>query len=246
MSNLAPFPSPTVSRESKRRILNASTLKALAPPLTGSVDHFDDRTPGLSLRITITTSARGRCFFATRTVARSAYFGCYPAVTLADARTGPRGTTDSGQGGDPVAEKRAAREVLTFGELGERHRGPRQAEQAELGRRWRQLDASLLPKWRNRPAAEVTAEDLLVVLNAKVKAGAPVAANRVRALVSRIYTLGAEQRLVLPNVDPVLGVKKPTKETTRDRVLTDDEIRRLWGACATQNPYVVLGFGCGS
>ena len=55
-----------------------------------------------------------------------------------------------------------------------------------------------------------------------------MAANRVRALVSRIYTFGAEQRLVLPDVNPVLGVKKPTKETTRDRVLTDDETRRLW------------------
>jgi integrase len=94
----------------------------------------------------------------------------------------------------------------------------------------------------DRPAAELTAEDLLTVLNAKVRAGAPVAANRVRATVSRIYTFGAEQRLVLPNVNPALGVKKPTKETTRDRVLTDDEIRRLWDACATQNPYVCAWF----
>jgi integrase len=36
-------------------------------------------------------------------------------------------------------------------------------------------------------------------------------------------------------VNPVIGVKKPTKETTRDRVLTEDDIRRLWEACATQN-----------
>jgi hypothetical protein len=43
---------------------------------------------------------------------------------------------------------------------------------------------------------------------------------------------------VLPNVNPVLGVKKPAKETTFDRELTDDEICRLGDACATQNPYV--------
>ena len=43
-------------------------------------------------------------------------------------------------------------------------------------------------------------------------------------------------------MNPVLGVRKPTKETTRDRVLTDDEIRRLWEACATQNPYVCAWF----
>ena len=102
----------------------------------------------------------------------------------------------------------------------------------------RQLNASLLPKWKTRPAAEISAEDLLAVLNAKVKAGSPVAANRLRALVSRMFTFGAEQRLVAPTANPVIGVKKPTKETTRDRVLSADEIRRLWDACATQNPYV--------
>lgn len=80
------------------------------------------------------------------------------------------------------------------------------------------------------------------MLNAKVRAGSPVAANRLRALVSKVYTFGAAQRLVLPSANPVLGVKKPTKETTRDRVLTDDEIRRVWEACATQNRHVCSWF----
>ena len=249
MSNVAPFPSPAVSREpkrrTKRRILNASTLKALVPPPTGSVDHFDDLTPGLSLRVTSNDVRSWTVFFRDKNGRQKRLtLGRFPAVTLADARELAREAQRSvAKGGDPVAEKRAAREVLTFGALAERyiedHAKPNKRSWAEDQR---QLDANLLPKWKNRPAAEVTAEDLLNVLNAKVKAGAPVAANRVRALVSRIYTFGAEQRLVLANVNPVLGVKKPTKETTRDRVLTDDEIRRLWEACATQNPYVCAWF----
>jgi integrase len=93
----------------------------------------------------------------------------------------------------------------------------------------------LLPKWKTRPAGEISAEELLAVLNPKVRAGAPVAANWLRALVSRIFTFAAGQRLVTPTANPVIGVKKPTKETTRDLVLTDVEIRRLWDACATQN-----------
>jgi len=40
----------------------------------------------------------------------------------------------------------------------------------------------------------------------------------------------------------VIGVRKPTKEASRDRVLTDDEIRRIWDACDTQNPYVSAWF----
>lgn len=88
----------------------------------------------------------------------------------------------------------------------------------------------------------MTADDLLAMLNAKLGDGAPVAANRIRALVSRIYTFGAEQRLLPAAVNPVIGVKKPTKKTTRDRVLTQDEIRRLWEACATQNAWVCPWF----
>jgi integrase len=133
--------------------------------------------------------------------------------------------------------------VLTFGELAEayieNHAKPKKRSWAEDER---QLNAALLPKWRTRPALEVTADDLLAVLNAKLRDGAPVAANRIRALVSRIYTFGAEQRLVPAALNPVIGVKKPTKETTRDRVLTEDEIRRLWEASATQNAYVCAWF----
>src|SRR4029453_13057491 len=92
----------------------------------------------------------------------------------------------------------------------------------------RQLNASLLPKWKTRPASDISAGDLLAVLNAKVRNGAPVAANRLRALVSRVFTFGAEQRLVAPTANPVIGVKKPSKETSRDRGLTPDEKRRTW------------------
>jgi hypothetical protein len=77
----------------------------------------------------------------------------------------------------------------------------------------------------------VSADDLLAILNAKVKNGSPVAANRVRALVSRIFSFAAEQRLLPPTASPVIGVKKPTKEASRDRVLTRQEIRRICDAC---------------
>ena len=244
MSDVVVFPrKPT--RQQKRRILSATTLKALTPPPTGSVDYFDDLTPGLSLRVT-SNDARTWTLFYRDQHARQKRFtlGRFPAVSLADARELAREAQRSvARGGDPVVEKRAAREVLTFGELAEtyieNHAKPKKRSWAEDER---QLNANLLPKWRTRTAREITADDLLAVLNAKLRDGAPVAANRIRALVSRIYTFGAEQRLVPATANPVIGVKKPTRETTRGRVLTDDEIRRLWDACATQNAYVCTWF----
>jgi integrase len=232
-------------RQQKRRILSATTLRALKPPPTGSVDYFDDLTPGLSLRVTANDARTWTVFYRDQHARQKRLtLGRLPAVSLADARELAREAQRSvAKGGDPVVEKRAARDVLTFGELAkayiENHAKPKKRSWAEDER---QLNANLLPKWRTRPALEVTADDLLAVLNAKLRDGAPVAANRIRALVSRIYTFGTEQRLVPATANPVIGVKKPTKEMTRDRVLTQDEIRRLWEACATQNAYVCAWF----
>ena len=170
--------------------------------------------------------------------------GRYPAVKLVDARELARDAQRNvAHGGDPVVEKRAARGVLTFGKLAEKYI----EDHAKLNKKsWeedeRQLNSDLLPKWKSRPAAEIRSEDLLTILNAKVRNGSPVAANRLRALVSRIFTFGADQRLVPATTNPVIGVKKPTKEASRDRVLTDDEIRRIWDACDSQNPYVSAWF----
>ena len=170
--------------------------------------------------------------------------GRYPAVKLVDARELARDAQRNvAHGGDPVVEKRAAREVLTFGKLADKYI----EDHAKLNKKsWeedeRQLESDLLPKWKSRPAADIRSEDLLGILNAKVRNGSPVAANRLRALVSRIFTFGADQRLVPATANPVIGVRKPTKETSRDRVLTDDEIRRIWDACDSQNPYVCAWF----
>ena len=245
MPDVVKFPSKKSARKPKRRILSATTLKALTPPPIGSVDYFDDFTPGLSLRVTANDVRTWTVFFRDRYGRQKRLsLGRFPAVLLADARELAREAQRKvAKGGDPVVEKRTAREALTFGELAEsyieNHAKPTKRSWAEDDR---QLNADLLPKWRTRPALEITADDLLAVLNAKLRDGATVAANRVRALVSRIYTFGAEQRLVPASANPVIGVKKPTKETTRDRVLSDDEIRRIWEACATQNPYVCAWF----
>ena len=77
-------------------------------------------------------------------------------MSLADARELAReAQLKVAKGGDPVSEKRAARDVLTFGELAQRyiddHAKPNKRSWAEDER---QLESSLLPKWQNRPAGE--------------------------------------------------------------------------------------------
>ena len=45
------FPQPA-RRLERRRIINDTSIRGIKPPAAGTVDYFDDLTPGLSLRIT--------------------------------------------------------------------------------------------------------------------------------------------------------------------------------------------------
>ena len=66
------------------------------------------------------------------------------------------------------------------------------------------------------------------LLDAIVDRGAPVAANRVIAVLRRLYGWAIERGCVA--LSPVDRVKAPTAEVSRDCVLDDAEIRLAWQA----------------
>ena len=121
MPDVVKFPSNKPTRQQKRRILSAKTLNGLTPPPSGSVDYFDDLTPGLSLRVTANNVRTWTLFYRDQHGRQKRLtLGRLPAVSLADARELAREAQRKvAKGGDPVVEKRAAREALTFGELAE-------------------------------------------------------------------------------------------------------------------------------
>ena len=119
MPDIVTFPAKNSARKSKRRIVSATTLKALTPPPSGSVDYFDDLTPGLSLRVTANDVRTWTVFYRDQHGRQKRLsLGRFPAVLLADARELAREAQRKvAKGGDPVVDKRTAREALTFGEL---------------------------------------------------------------------------------------------------------------------------------
>ena len=101
-------------------------------------------------------------------------------------------------------------------------------EKRRSGEDERMLKRELLPLWRDVPAAAVQPEDVAtLVRNIVVLRKAPVAANHVRLLVSRIYSFGISQ--VRARFNPAHGVRVPGgKARTGSRWLSDEEIIRLW------------------
>src|SRR5207244_13602969 len=82
--------------------------------------------------------------------------------------------------------------------------------------------------WGSRSIHEIRKRDVIDVVSAIEKRGAPAAANK--ALKSIKTFLGwCVGRAVLDR-SPADGVPLPSKEVTRDRILNDDELAQVIGA----------------
>jgi integrase len=168
--------------------------------------------------------------------------GTYPPLSLAEAREKARGTLAAAQlGDDPVEEKREERDAETFAALAERYL-------VEHARRWkkprsveedkRNLKNDVLPIWGNRRVNEITRRDVIALVDGIVNRGAPIHANRVLALISKMFNFAIDKDPDRVENNPAYKVKKPSPESSRDRVLSSDEIRNVWGALESEPPNI--------
>ncbi len=214
------------------RKLTDRAVAALKPPATGRLEVWDATLPGFGLRITPTGKKTWCVMYRVGGRKRRHTIGNYPAVKLAQARElGSASIRAAAIGRDPAADKKQARSVRpgTFAELArayiERH-----AKQNK--RSWQEdekkLELHILPTWASRRPEAITRADVIALLD-DVEKVAPVGANRVRALLSKIFSWALEKNLLTEN--PVAGTKALARESQRDRVLSDAELAEVWGAC---------------
>jgi integrase len=86
---------------------------------------------------------------------------------------------------------------------------------------WKPLHGLAIEKITRRTVALQLAELAL--------ANGPIAANRARIALSSFFTWAMREGLA--DINPVIGTNRPTEERSRDRVLSDDELARIWTAC---------------
>jgi integrase len=159
--------------------------------------------------------------------------------------------------GDPVAERKAARraaaqpppKTYTFKDLAsdwsEQHDKPNNSPR-RVRNNTLTLNKDVLPVIGHMAANEVTRKDIIALLNGVVRRGIDKARakakrhgepdadvrgfkahpNQVLALTRAIFRWGVREELVVN--DPCQGVTPRVEQTSRDRVLTDDEVRTIW------------------
>lgn len=83
-----------------------------------------------------------------------------------------------------------------------------------------------LAPWKGRPVRDLVKRDAVLLLD-RVKARAPVMANRVYNLALQAFNFAIKRDLISNN--PFLGIGRPGgDESPRDRKLNADEVRAFW------------------
>ena len=162
--------------------------------------------------------------------ARRMTLGRYPTVSLADARQlHGAAMQEVERGFDPGAKKleaKAARKAApTVADLLEEFWDMELQNTPSGKERKRLMVKDVLPAWGTRKVATITRRDA-VLLADTVRERAAVTANRLQGVMVRMFNFAAERGIL--EHSPLLGMKKKP-EQARKRVLTDEEIKLLWG-----------------
>ncbi|MGH9550559.1 MAG: tyrosine-type recombinase/integrase, partial [Terriglobales bacterium] len=167
---------------------------------------------------------------------RKLTLGSYPGITLAGARDlARRALITVGEGRDPCEEKHEARRLAharsqdRFAEIVadfiERHAKANNRESS-----WREterlMNRDVIPLWRNRPIQDIARRDVVQLLDRIQDRGSPIMANRVLAAVRRMFVWCVDRGII--DASPCAGLRPPAIERSRDRVLSDDELRSVW------------------
>lgn len=203
-------------------------VRALRPGGT-PIDVRDGELRGLILTVLPSGRKQFALRYRTKGKQRRLVLGDYPSLSLAKARKlAQKKQTEIDSGADPAAARQAARraptdtvETLAKDYLAKHARKHKRS----AGEDERILNADVLPYWRERSVRELTRRDVRALVD-RVADRAPIMANRVLALVRRMLNFAVDHDWIEAN--PAARVKKPAAEVSRERVLTDEEIRRLW------------------
>ncbi len=144
-------------------------------------------------------------------------------------------------GEDPIENRRRQREVLTVAQFSEMFI-ERYAK--KFRKTWkedaRRIQKNIIPAWGTRRLDAVNRADV-AALHSRIGEKSPVESNRTMELIRRIYAVALDWG-TLPDgfENPAQKIKK-FPERPRERVLTEDELRRLGAALAQEQDLYAKG-----
>lgn len=135
------------------------------------------------------------------------------------------------KGKDPRQLRREAKQAeQTAGTVGELAKEYLDRYAKKHKKSWKEderiLNKDILPEWRDRKAKDITRRDIIRLLDGIMDRGAPVSANNALARISRLFWFAVDRGIL--EASPCVGIRAPGPKGTRDRVLSEDEVRTFW------------------
>ena len=214
--------------------LTDSFVRSAKPPAgeRNQVIHYDSEVKGFGVRVTRFGARAFILNYRARGVERRYTIGSYPDWRVATAREeAKRLKRLVDQGRDPMGERYEERAAPTVNDLVDRYLSEHAPRKRERSRR---DDQSMIAQWikpelGNRKVADVRHEDIERLHRKITTRGAPTRANRVAALLSKMFALAIRWEMRADN--PARGLERNSEEK-RTRYLSGDELRRLTEALA--------------
>jgi integrase len=197
-----------------------------AKPREGEIqtDYFDTQVSGLALRVS--EGRKSWTFHYTLGKRRRLTFGGYPSISLASARTrADEARTAVAAGHDPSLT--AAETLRDICELYLAREGDKLRTV-----KWRRgaLERHVYPTLGARPIAEIRRSEIVKLLDRIEEGSGPTMATQTLAIIRKVmnwYATRSDDFL-----SPVVrGMARTNRsDRARERILTDDELRRIWAA----------------
>ena len=212
-------------------------VKSLRPKAK-RYEVWDPAAPGFGVRVTPKGVKSFVYLYRFDGLPRRMTLGRYPKLTLAKARleyaaAKAKLEVEGIDPGQTLVRKRAATRLApTVAQLVDEY-----IEKWAIPRKrsWKEdkrlLEHDVIPPLGRKKAAEVTRRDIRLLLDAIIERGAPITANRVLAVVRKMFRF-AVSRDIVPN-NPCEAIEAPAKESSRERVLSKDELKTLWERMAS-------------
>jgi integrase len=213
-----------------KKHLTEISIQKLRPPKKGSLEVFDLGYPGLAVRVGHGGAKTFEHFHRAAGKLRRETLGRWPSITLAEARDKWRTTREAiARGEVPVRNGKGPLFEFVVEEWLRRDQSDnRKSSQYQLHLI---VERDLLPAWRGRHLDTITKRDVVDVLDTIVDRGAPIQARQTQAYLKRLFKWCHSRDIIAAN--PIAAMEMLGKARSRDRVLADEELVRLWRAACS-------------
>jgi integrase len=197
-----------------------------AKPRDGEIqtDYFDTQVSGLALRVS--EGRKSWTFHYTLGKRRRLTFGVYPSLSLAGART----RADEARAAIATGHDPSLTATETLRDICELYLA-REGDKLRTVK-WRRgaLERHVYPTLGARPIAEIRRSEIVRLLDRIEEGSGSTMATQTLAIVRKVMNWHASRSddFVSPVVRGMARTQR--SEQARERILTDDELRRIWDA----------------